>query len=212
MAGMTETLVGVLAGVGGLVGIRAGTEEPRYDVVERVGAVEIRHYGPRLAAEVTASGSEVEARSDGFRKVAGYIFGGNTARTSIAMTAPVAQSAAGSQKIAMTAPVAQQAAGADGQWRVQFFMPAKYAKADLPVPNDPAVRIVEVPAQDYAVLRFSGSANGAAVATRTRELRAALGPSSWRVTGEPTAWFYDPPWTAPFLRRNEIAAPVKRGG
>ena len=91
-------------------------------------------------------------------------------------------------------------------------MPAKYAKADLPVPNDPAVRIVEVPAQDYAVLRFSGSANGAAVATRTRELRAALGPSSWRVTGEPTAWFYDPPWTAPFLRRNEIAAPVKRGG
>ena len=211
MAGITETLVGVLAGVGGVVGIRAGTEEPRYDVVERVGAVEIRHYGARLAAEATASGSEAEARSDGFRKVAAYIFGGNNAKTSIALTAPVAQSAAGSQRIAMTAPVAQQAAGADGRWRVQFFMPAKYTKADLPVPNDPAVEIVEVPAQHYAVLRFSGSANGAVVATRTRELSAALAPSGWRVTGSPAAWFYDPPWTAPFLRRNEIAAPVQRG-
>ncbi len=210
MAGIAETLVGVMAAAGGLVGIRSGTEEPRYEVVERIGAVEIRHYGPRLAAEATASGSESEARSDGFRKVAGYIFGGNTAKTSIAMTAPVAQSAAGSQKIAMTAPVAQQALGADGQWRVQFFMPAKYTRADLPVPNDPAVRIVDVPAQDYAVLRFSGSANAAIVTSRTRELRGVLASSHWRTSGEPTAWYYDPPWTAPFLRRNEVATPVQR--
>ena len=210
MANFAETAVTILAGIGGLFGIRAGTEAPHYTLVERVGEIEIRRYGPRLAAETTVSGPSMDARSAGFRKVAGYIFGGNTAKTSITMTAPVAQSAAASQKIAMTAPVAQQAAGADGQWRVQFFMPAKYSREALPTPNDPAVRIVEVPPQDYAVLRFSGSASGAAVNARTRELTGRLAESAWRVTGEPTAWFYDPPWTAPFLRRNEVAAPVER--
>ena len=212
MSSVAETAVAIAAGVGGLFGIRSGTEEPRYTLVERVGQIEIRHYGPRLAAETTVSGPSMEARGDGFRKVAGYIFGANTAKTSIAMTAPVAQTAAAktgpAQKIAMTAPVAQQAAGPDGQWRVQFFMPAKYSREALPTPNDPAVRIVEVPAQDYAVLRFSGSANAATVTARTLQLTDGLANGAWRVSGEPTAWFYDPPWTAPFLRRNEIAAPV----
>ena len=212
MSSVAETAVAIAAGVGGLFGIRAGTEEPRYTLVERVGQIEIRRYGPRLAAETTVTGPSMEARSDGFRKVASYIFGANTAKTSIAMTAPVAQTSLAqmgvAQKIAMTAPVAQQAAGPDGQWRVQFFMPAKYSRDALPTPNDPAVRIVEVPAQDYAVLRFAGSANAATVTSRTRDLTAGLAHGAWRVSGEPAAWFYDPPWTAPFLRRNEIAAPV----
>ena len=208
MANLAETTIGILAGLGGLVGIRAGTEEPRFTVVERVGAVEIRHYGPRLAAETTVSGPDVEARSAGFRKVAGYIFGGNTTKSSIAMTAPVSQSAA-SEKIAMTAPVAQTAGG-PGAWRVQFFMPARYTRETLPTPSDPSVRLVEVPPADYAVLRFSGSAGARPVAVRRDELTKTVAASRWRVTGEPSAWFYDPPWTAPFLRRNEIAAPVAR--
>ncbi len=212
MAGLAETTIGIMAALGGLVGIRSGTEEPKFTVVERVGAVEIRHYGPRLAAETTVSGPDVEARSAGFRKVAGYIFGGNTTKSAIAMTAPVAQSAA-SEKIAMTAPVAQtaaQTAGGPGAWRVQFFMPARYTRETLPTPSDPSVRIVEVAPADYAVLRFSGSGTAKAVAARQGELTAALAASHWRVTGEPSAWFYDPPWTAPMLRRNEIAAPVAR--
>jgi hypothetical protein len=208
MAGFSETMIGILAGLGGVVGIRAGTEEPRFTVVEHVGAVEIRHYGPRLAAETTVSGSDEAARNEGFRKVAAYIFGGNTAKSSIAMTAPVAQSAA-SEKIAMTAPVAQTAGG-PGAWRIQFFMPARYTRHTLPTPLDPSVRIVEVPAQDFAVLRFSGSRTGPAVSARQKELAAAIASSPWRANGEPSAWFYDPPWTPPFLRRNEVATPVVR--
>lgn len=203
---MAEVAVAILGGIGNLVGIRAGTEEPRFTVVERVGEIEIRHYGPRLAAEAEVSGPEEAARNEGFRKVAGYIFGGNTAKASIAMTAPVAQAAAG-QSIAMTAPVAQTSAGG-GSWRIQFYMPAKYTRETLPTPKDPSVRIVEVPAQDYAVLRFTGSRSGPAVAAKTQALRAGLAGGRWRITGEPVAWFYDPPWTVPFLRRNEVAAPV----
>jgi len=216
MAGLAETTIGILAGVGGVFGIRAGTEEPRFSVVEHVGAVEIRQYGPRLAAETTVSGPDEAARNEGFRRIAGYIFGGNTAKSSIAMTAPVAQSAApdksaASEKIATTAPVAQTAGG-PGAWRVQFFMPARYTRQTLPTPSDPSVRIVEIPAQTFAVLRFSGSRTGPAVAARQKQLLAGLASSPWRVTGEPSAWFYDPPWTPPFLRRNEVAAPVARAG
>lgn len=210
MASIAETVGTILVGLGGLVGIRSGTEEPRFTVVERIGAVEIRHYGPRLAAETTVAGNAVAARNAGFRAVAGYIFGDNAGKTSIAMTAPVAQTAGKPQTIAMTAPVAQEATpGASGQWRIQFFMPARYTRESLPEPKDPNVRIVEVPAQDYAVLRFSGSRTGTAVATRTAELQAALASSRWRASGMPAAWFYDPPWTPPFLRRNEVAAPVE---
>ena len=208
MAGIADATIGILAGLGGVVGIRAGTEEPKFTVVERLGAVEIRHYGPRLAAEATVSGPDEAARNEGFRKVAGYIFGGNTTKSSIAMTAPVAQSAA-SEKIAMTAPVAQTAGG-PGAWKVQFFMPSRYSRETLPTPSDPSVRIVEVPPQDYAVLKFSGSRTGSAVVARQKELASAIAAGHWRSTGEPSAWFYDPPWTPPFMRRNEVAASVSR--
>ncbi|MGC8478240.1 MAG: SOUL family heme-binding protein, partial [Acetobacteraceae bacterium] len=84
---------GVLLGGCSVVGIRAATPQPRYRVIGHLGPVELRQYGPRLAAETTVRGSEIEARSKGFRRLAGYIFGANTnaggAGSEIAMTAPV---------------------------------------------------------------------------------------------------------------------------
>jgi hypothetical protein len=141
--------------------------------------------------------------------VAGYIFGGNRAAAKIAMTAPVAQAAA-SERIAMTAPVAQSAAG-PGRWTVRFFMPAQWTLATLPVPNDPAVRLVEVPGETMAVLRFTGDRGATAVAARQAELLRGLAGTAWAPQGEPVAWFYDPPWTLPWLRRNEVAVPVAGG-
>lgn len=188
-----------------VIGVRSGTAEPKYRVVDRVGAIEIRHYAVRIAAETTVAGSIEHARNLGFRRLAGYIFGGNRSRATIAMTAPVAQSA--SQKIAMTAPVAQARSGT-GAWTIQFFMPANYTMDTLPVPNDPSVHLIEVPAEDYAVLRFSGVPDPAIVARKQAALLAALKSSRWAPTGAPVAWFYDPPWTIPFLRRNEAAVGV----
>lgn len=184
---------------------RAATEQPVYKVLHREGAVELRQYGPRLAAETTVRGDEVSARNKGFQAIAGYIFGGNKGKTSIAMTAPVAQAKA--EKIAMTAPVAQ-APATDGSWRVQFFMPAKYTRATLPTPNNPEVRIVELPGEQFAVLRFSGLAGRTAVAARTKALSEKADAMGWKVTGPPVMWFYDPPWTLPPMRRNEVAFPV----
>ena len=191
-----------------VVGIRSGTEEPHYTVVETLGALEIRQYGPRIAAETTVSGNEMASRSGGFRRLAGYIFGDNTARSSIAMTAPVAQEA-GSKTIDMTAPVVQDRI-ADGQWRIRFFMPANYTLQTLPRPNNPAVHIVAVPPQTFGVYRYSGSISPASTAAARRELLQLLEGSGWGPVGEPLSWFYDPPWTLPFLRRNEAAVQVER--
>ena len=195
------------------VGVRSGTEEPVYAAVAQVGDVEIRRYGERIAAQTVVTGDNAAARNAGFQRLAGYIFGGNSRRQSISMTAPVAQSdsaaaGAGSQTISMTAPVAQTPSGG-GRWTVQFFMPAAYTMETLPVPRDPSVELVVVPAETYAVLQFSGTGSVRAVDSHTAELLSGLTGSGWRPNAEPVAWFYDPPWTLPPLRRNEVAVRVE---
>ena len=91
---MLKKIVGTLGQVaeagGSIVGIRTGTAEPSFTVQRQVRGVEIRRYGPRIAAETTIDADEEKARSEGFRRLAGYIFGGNTTKSKIAMTAPVA--------------------------------------------------------------------------------------------------------------------------
>lgn len=191
-----------------VVGIRSGTEEPKYTTVAQVGAVEIRAYAPRIAAETVLDADEEAARSAGFRRIAAYIFGANAGSAKIAMTAPVAQqSADAGAQIAMTAPVAQSRDAA-GRWVVRFFMPAEYTLASLPQPNDSQVRLVEVPAETMAVLRFSGIPGTSMVSTKRAALLAVLDGTAWVAQGQPVAWFYDPPWTLPPFRRNEVAVAV----
>lgn len=187
-----------------VVGVRSGTEEPRFETLGTRNGIEIRRYAPRLAAETEIAADEQASRSEGFSRLAGYIFGGNQGEARIAMTAPVAQQPT---RIAMTAPVAQ--APTDAGYRIRFFLPA--ALRAPPVPNDARVRVVEVPAETMAVLRFSGSTAPQAVADAQARLRAALRDTEWVADGMAVAWFYDPPWTIPALRRNEVAIPVSRG-
>ena len=195
----------VAEGAGTIVGIRHGTEEPSFTVERRIssrdGEVEIRRYGSRIAAETTIDADEEAARNEGFRRLARYIFGGNQGNTKIAMTAPVVQEKG--QKIAMTAPVATQRGGG-GQWVIRFFMPSEHTMDTLPTPNDERVLLVTVPAERVAVLRFTGIATSQAVAARTEELLTALRDNDIEPSGEPLTWFYDPPWTIPFRRRNEV--------
>jgi hypothetical protein len=90
-------------------------------------------------------------------------------------------------------------------------MPAEHSLESLPVPNDERVHLVTVPAETVAVLRYSGVASLSAITSHTDELLSTLGDNGVKTEGEPFSWFYDPPWTLPFRRRNETAvklAPV----
>jgi hypothetical protein len=197
-------LPNLLLGACSVFGIR-NTPEPPSTVMAHVGAVEIRRYAPVAAAETLVDGSELSARSIGFQRLFTYITGSNTARQRIAMTAPVAQKAA--QRITMTAPVAQTRM-TGGVFRVSFFLPPTLTVATAPQPLDRRVVIVQVPPLTMAVLRFSGQATPAAVTAAGERLDAILASSGWRANGPLVAWFYDPPWTLPPFRRNEVARPV----
>jgi hypothetical protein len=197
---VTKPLVQLVESAGAVVGIRT-VEEPAYRSEELTKHVQIRRYGPRIAAETVIEGEETSARNEGFRRLARYIFGQNRGRARIDMTAPVGQ-----QQIAMTAPVSSSSSPLG--WVVRFYMPAACTLESLPVPDDDRVRLVGVPAESVAVLRFSGVASPAAVAARTAELRRELQAYGFETVGPPATWLYDPPWTIPFRRRNEIAVGV----
>jgi len=196
-----DAVVQVAEGVGNIVGIRLGTEEPAYTVERVVDGVEIRRYGARVAAETAIRADEESARNQGFRVLARYIFGANSGSTKIAMTAPVAQQT--SEKIAMTAPVATQRRPS-GEWVIRFFMPSKYTLENLPTPDDDRVRLVDVPEEIVAVLRFTGSIAPGPVFDRTEQLLEVLYRNDIEPMGDALAWFYDPPWTLPCRRRNEV--------
>ncbi|MCT7658433.1 SOUL family heme-binding protein [Mycobacterium deserti] len=205
--GIVELPKQVVESVLSIAGVRVGTEEPHYLATILTDNVQIRRYGPRVAAQTVVDADEEHARNVGFRRLARYIFGGNHHDESIAMTAPVSQQSG--EKIAMTAPVAQSSEG--GRSTIRFFMPSKWSMATLPQPDDDEVALVELPAETYAVQRFTGDRSPQAVAARTEELLKTLRDNGVEPAGEPLAWFYDPPWTLPFRRRNEIAIPVAAG-
>ena len=180
-------------------------EEPKYSVALKEGPFEIRDYQAAVAAEVTVTGDQYESGGKGFRLLAGYIFGGNTRRQSIAMTAPVAQQRT-SEKIAMTAPVTQTQS--DGVWVVRFTMPSAYSLETLPEPIDPRVKLRAIPPARYVVVRFSGIASADRVKVRTAELIAFAKAHNLHMTGPASLAQYNPPWTLWFMRRNEVMIPV----
>jgi len=183
-------------------------EEAAFKIVLTDGKFEVRDYPALVVAEVTVSGAQKEASNRGFRLLAGYIFGGNKGRKSIAMTSPVAQQPA-NEKIAMTAPVTQTQDA--GNWTVRFTMPSSYTLETLPEPNDPKVRLRRLPPQRFAVLRFAGLARQGDVTEKSQELVAAIKTRKLRAVGNVTLAQYNPPWTPWFMRRNEVMIPVEPG-
>ncbi len=189
--------------------IMSRVEQPDYKIAMAEGAIEIRSYGPMIAAEAEVKGERKAAISEGFRLIAAYIFGANRPNAKIAMTAPVQQQS--TQKIAMTAPVTQQTTG--DSWTVRFIMPSSWTLETLPAPNDPRVTLKPMPAKRMLAIRFSGSASDSLIQTKTDELRRYAADKKLATTGEPLLAFYNPPWTLPFFRRNEVMLELAaRGG
>jgi len=185
-----------------------GIETPAYKVIEKANEYEIREYAPYIRAEVTVEGQYNEAINKGFRRVADYIFGNNTSRAGIAMTAPVLTEKA-SEKIAMTAPVLTEPAGAQDRYVVAFVMPAEYTLETLPTPNNQEVTLRQVPATRFAVLSFGGYATDKRCKKKIEQLTAALARDGKATQGEPSIAQFDPPWTPPFMRENEIQIALK---
>lgn len=203
---------GVYVLVGSLLtlpGVAMATEEPEYTILNQVDNFELRRYDPQIVAQTWVTGDQKQAGNKGFKILADYIFGNNTApggeSSKISMTSPVKMQpqradSDQSQKIAMTSPVAMQEQ--DGKWRVRFVMPSKYTMQTLPKPNNDEVSIIEVPVKTYGVIKFSGLTGEEKVATKTAQLKEWM--QNLNIVGTPEMARYNPPWTLPSMRRNEI--------
>lgn len=179
-------------------------EEPAFISIEKKDAFEIREYQPKLIAQVIVNGTFDSASSKGFRLLADFIFGNNKTNESskkIDMTAPVISRDA-SEKIDMTAPVISEEN--EKGWYVSFSMPKHYTKKTLPVPNNPEVKIIEVPSEKYAVITFSGLVREKKYAEMLNLLNEEMKKRNIDPKGPAILARYNPPWTLPFLRRNEL--------
>ncbi len=163
-------------------------QEPNWHSTKKDGKIEIRTYEPMIVAEVTVAGKRQEAISEGFRILAKYIFGHNMSHS----------------VIAMTAPVMQKASENEGEWKIRFSMPAEYKIDTLPHPNDERIRLIEIPSFKTGVIRFSGFNTDKNIKDNQSELQKWLGKNKVKAELTPTYAFYDPPWTLPFLKRNEV--------
>jgi hypothetical protein len=188
-------LVTLCESVLGVFGVRAFYDQPWYTVVERLDrGVEVRAYEPRLAVETNGRG---KGDGEAFGRLFRYITGANRRGERIAMTAPVET---GGQRIAMTVPVEQGSGGT-----MRFFLPHDVAAGGAPEPTEAGVRLVRVPAERIAALRFSGSFAPDARAEQERILTEVLATAGRNTCALPRFLGYDPPFAISFLRRNEVA-------
>ncbi len=195
--------------VGSYLAVR-NLEEPAYTVLEKRKGYEIREYKPYIIAETTVTGDQRAGINQGFSIIAGYIFGDNTSKQKIPMTTPVLEEVGGgvSEKIAMTVPVIDTEA-AENERTISFVLPSKYTLDTLPTPNDDRVKLVEVPAQKVAALRFTWYGTPARVESQKAKLQTMLIRDNLTTIGNLRTAFYNPPLSMPLILRNEILAPLQ---
>lgn len=166
-------------------------EAPTYEVISRRRDYEIRRYDSYLVAETVVEGTFDGTGSQAFRRLAGYIFGNNSASRKMAMTVPVTRT-----------PV-------DGGYRYRFVMEGAYTEDTLPGPRDDRVAIHRVPASVYAVARYRGSHSEHRYRRHKESLLQALERDGIAPTGQPVAAAYNGPYTPPPLRHNEVLVSIQ---
>lgn len=161
------------------------TKQQKYTVLDKDGRFEIRHYPRAIMASVKRTGSFGSVSGEGFRILAGYIFGGNEKRKKISMTAPVRMS--------------QEA----DQFTMSFVMPPGYEKESLPAPDNPDILIWQSTDRRAASLAFTGFASDNTIKAKEKELASLLDEKGIRHKGDFEFLGYNPPYQL-FSRRNEI--------
>ena len=154
------------------------------------GKIEIRQYPPMILIQTDLNEKNKDSRKEAFKTLANYIFGGNDKKMKIPMTSPVIYKKAN-----------------DENWTMNFIIPDKYKREDLPNQMNFALSklsIVEEPEKKYISIAFSGMDNEKSRMENLNHLLSYTKTHSIQVNENPLILIYNPPWTLPFLRKNEI--------
>ena len=204
-------LTGIILAGCSIVGGKAA-EEPGHRVVVEDGDFEIRDYPAIAVARTTVTAEDRgSAVREGFGRLFDYISGANVPRETIAMTAPVlTEKAEEGAEIAMTAPVLSERDGRG--WTVSFVLPEGMTEDEAPVPADERVRLATIPERQVGVVRFAGLLDTDAIEIARARLDAWLARQGRAHRGDWQAAGYNPPWTIPALRRNEVMVTIEAAG
>lgn len=188
-----------------VLGVNYNVEEANYQIIKTDNDYEIRLYDPMLVVETTVDGKFESAGNRAFRKLFNYISGENISTSKIAMTAPVITDqtvAAGGRKIEMTTPVLEE--DSEQGWRYMFVLPEEFTLENAPVPLNEKVKLTAEPARKVAVLRYSGVMDREILNEKIGLLGQWIDDNGLLAVSQPRWAGYNPPWTLPFLRRNEV--------
>lgn len=166
-------------------------EQPDYIVISRGADYEIRHYSSYLVAETSVSGGFDDTGSAAFRRLAGFIFGRNSA----------------AKKMNMTVPVTHIDDGA-GSHRYRFVMERQYDESSVPEPLDASVAVQRVAAGHYGAVRYKGNRRERRFRKVEAKLMEALERDGIETMGPAASAVYDGPWVPSLLRRNEVLVPI----
>ena len=155
-------------------------EEAKYDVVKSNEIYEIRKYSDRLAVQTITTN-----QNNSFRKLFNYISGDNETNEEIKMTIPVTQM----EK--------------KGNMTMQFYLPSKFNKDNVPNPLKSDVEIVNIEGGYYAVIRYSGRSSDKNFIKHKEILENELKKDNISITDLAIKATYNSPFTLPMFRRNE---------
>lgn len=203
-------LVGMAILTGCSVFGESGVEIAPYDVVKTSEAdnIDVRIYERMILVSTPMDADINESQRGPFMRLFDYISGENVGQAEIPMTAPVFMDDKKGQKIAMTAPVFMDEGGTD-QATMSFVMPADFTLKNTPLPKDPLLTVEEIADYKVAVITFSGLMSEKNLETHRTLLESWIADNGYTIAGAYKYAGYNPPFTLPPLRRNEVLIPVE---
>jgi|TARA_B110000438_G_scaffold12159_1_gene11893 hypothetical protein len=168
-------------------------ETPKYQVILQENGFELREYEPMVIALTQVESSYREATVTGFRRIANYIFGGNSRDVSIEMTAPVISNTPNS----------------NDAYEILFVMPSEYSFNELPDPNFENIAIKEFNLGKVVVLQFGGWATKERVIKYKNKLKDIVTDKGYKTDGNYLVAQYNSPYALPPFRKNEILVKIK---
>ena len=182
----------------------SNVSEVKYTTIKKEDSYSVRNYSPVMLAEVTVSDNDYnQSSSKAFRILFNYISGENSLDEKISMTAPILKQKEISVKIPMTAPVLVDQEK-DGNWSMSFVLPDSYNLTNTPVPKNENIKVYMRKSEKVAVIRFNGRMTEKNRVKYTQMLNSWIKNHNYTQISGPIYAVYNPPWTLPIFRKNEV--------